>query len=236
MLESELCQQFISWIKPQGYKVYPEVKGWDMVVVPTSGRVLREPSGGQVGIHAKLRGNVEVLAQCLDKGPGTRFVLVPWASWEFKRVANALGLGVICFCRKRKVMDEWEYFGGFEIWGESKVWTTTEFWLPPIETDRPCGVQSPQSLTPWRVKALEICRLFESKGVLTSKDFKRVGINMNTWVQAEWIKPVGRSGRLTTYALGQYHPGLGWEKEMDAIKALMPSQNSDILKEPDEPT
>lgn len=217
MSEADLCAEFVVWAKAKGYRVYPEVNDWDIILEPARGSSDLKPIGGeQIGVQAKLKANIAVLEQCLWNGPEVRVVLVPWASREFRTVAKHLNLFVVT-----KFMDSKchrPHCSGFDVHGLYHKWTDKKFWVPPIETNRPCGVQSPQSLTPWKVKALKLINLFDSKGFLTSADFKTFGVSITIWVQAGWLVPVGKAGRLTQYVLGKFHPGLGWEKEKQQIK------------------
>lgn len=66
--EAELCTAFIDWVKAENGKArgrdtapvwtpYAETAGWDIL--------LAADDGTQIGIEAKLKFNLKVLAQCL---------------------------------------------------------------------------------------------------------------------------------------------------------------------------
>lgn len=57
--EKLLCEKFMEYAKSMGYKVFPELDGWDIVV--------QHPNGIVIGIQAKLRLNPRVVAQVLER-------------------------------------------------------------------------------------------------------------------------------------------------------------------------
>lgn len=59
--EAELCTRFSDAAREDGWTVYPETSGWDLLLV--------DDDGVQVGIDAKARASFEVLMQCLDRCP-----------------------------------------------------------------------------------------------------------------------------------------------------------------------
>ena len=74
--EGALCEAFAEWARAEGFTVYPETAGWDMLLVAADGH--------QLGIEAKLSLNLKVLAQALkgctysaERGPDYRAILVP---------------------------------------------------------------------------------------------------------------------------------------------------------------
>ena len=105
--EAELCTAFINWIKSENGKTlgrdtapiwtpYAETAGWDILLVADDGT--------QIGIEAKLKFNMKVLAQslpdCWDTyadypGPDYRAVLVPKFDSDHERICAALGLVMI---------------------------------------------------------------------------------------------------------------------------------------------
>ena len=89
MTEAELCAMFRSAAEADGWIVYPEVDGWDLVLVwsgdapvPEGGTGVKK--GDQVAVEAKLRANVGAIQQAVTRStyryrgqPDFRAVLAP---------------------------------------------------------------------------------------------------------------------------------------------------------------
>ena len=229
MTEAELCALFRTAATGDGWTVYPEVDGWDLLLVWE--RKARPPTGvrrgDQVAVEAKSRASVTAMAQCLDrcegavKGPDFRAVLAPRASEDFRRVAGALGIGIYTLehcrpgertprSRRKRVRAP-----------ERRMTFDEPLWTPPVVSEGPGGAPSPRALTPWRVKALRICALLRTRGWVTSKDFEAAGVSMTNW-RKRWIRRDGSVGRLARYVLAEAHdfPDIGFEAERDALAAL----------------
>lgn len=107
MTEADLCEAFACDARRDGWIVYPEQGGWDMLLVR---------HGIQVGIQAKLKANTHVLLQALPDrsrcrltaGPGPHYRAVLVGGYkgrtdnavltsrsEFHALAKAIGLLVI---------------------------------------------------------------------------------------------------------------------------------------------
>lgn len=95
--EAALCEAFIRDVQAiRGWIVYPETAGFDILLV-------REDTGHQLGIEAKLRLNEKVIDQilpsdwsnlCNDEGPDWRAVLVPEGSGSTVRLLQWAGVMV----------------------------------------------------------------------------------------------------------------------------------------------
>ncbi len=217
--ESVLCDAFAEAARGDGWIVYPEVGTWDLVLV-------RSDHEGtiQVGVQAKLRGNVSVLRQALigrsmRTGPRFRAVLVPKASNDFDYVAHVLGLGVYTGNHIREVEVSKRAFGRTytrtyprqSIMAPSRPWAhTSPLWLPPVVPRRSGGVAAPSKLSRWRVQAIKLCLVLEARGYVTRDDFRKWGIDKARWVAYGWIKAEGKIGRLTRYVIGIDAPIEGW--------------------------
>jgi hypothetical protein len=194
--ESALCAAFRAWAESQGWVVYPEVSDWDLVLVTAT---------GQVGIQAKLRANLDVLAQCLGAGPKLRAVLVPDVGPSFRKIAKTLGLSV------------WAPIGKlFVDFGLPQPFRGgRDLVLPPIVTDLPAGVKSPRQLTQWRVRALRLCAILRERGWVTSQDIKACGLSLTYWTSHRGV--LMKSERVD--GLWRYvpdpkrkMPDVGWEE------------------------
>lgn len=199
-LESELCDALTKYAKANGWKVYPETSGWDLLLVKDI----------QIGIQAKLKDNIEVLYQAMGSpyevvGPNVRAVLVPRASKEFRAVANALGIFTIeGLIRKKDVL-------GRKYWSKEIKTALDKYtkkhlnspkslcWVPDVEIDVPAGVKSPRQVTQWKVKAVELCFKLAERGYVTSKDFKDAKLSITIW-KIKWLIDSGEKiGKLVKY-------------------------------------
>lgn len=200
--EAEMCAAFIEWAKrfPE-WTPYPETCDWDILMV--------HADGTQIGIQAKLKLNLAVIAQAIEQGgwyprrigPDFRAVLVP-EGHSLAFLCNAIGITVIDgYCDRyatgkasvpkftpslndRDDDREWHY-----------VNPARRHELPRyVPADVPAGVPSPSPLTRWKIAALEIVAMLEIHGRVTREDFKIAGIDHRRWTQpgwsSAWLDPV----------------------------------------------
>lgn len=179
-LESELCADFIAWARAEGYKVYPETGGFDVLLADAEGR--------QTGVEAKLRLNVAVICQALrgaawltwgDVGPDYRAILVP----DDGGAADALAFAGLT------VFEPLNYSRGgvrqFRACSRAPAfdWNPAKrLAVPPVEFDAPAGVPSPSAMTPWKVAALRLIALLETRGYLTRQDFRDAAVSPTRWM------------------------------------------------------
>lgn len=247
--EADLCAEFRAYLeKNYGAAVHPEVKDWDMVAVLGKVGQTEIPFGAHLGIQAKLLANVEVLYQAAVQhriAPRFRCVLVRRASSEFIDLAAHLGLMVAVREFRRSVFGRKSVWytaeEGFKLYGSPRDFGSKQFQLPPVVTSMPAGSRSPKQLTPWKVKALGLCRLAAAQGYLTTEDFKRAGVDMRRWVTCRWIVKTDmkawvapfKKGKAEGVLVHQYNLGPrigeitdGWEQvskdlaEVDAVDIL----------------
>jgi len=163
----------------------------------------------QIGVQAKLKDNLEVLAQTISfygPAPDLRAVLVPRASKEFLTVARALKIFVIIGASL-----EWNYITAKGRWVKEietdldkynkKYLTNSEkkCWVPEVEINVPAGVKSPKVITEWKIKAVKLCIKLNQRGYLTAKDFKEAKVSMVIW-KIKWLISNGKKdGKLTRY-------------------------------------
>jgi hypothetical protein len=251
--EAQLCTAFRAWCEERGWIVHPEVSSWDLVLTPGPPEAMKGPVGlydpglelgavrnhisfirgktDQIGVQAKLHGNVEVLYQAIRGrrcGPAWRLLLVPRATPEFVGLADHLGFMVAVqedrlelggFARGRV---KWQAVdGGFRILNKPKQFVvSSQLELPPVVTSLIAGGNSPRQLTPWRVKALRMCRLLRERGYVTHDDFKAAGIDRRVWLTNLWLTPdaphvtvAGRKRGDTRWVAGPGTlPDVGWEQ------------------------
>lgn len=194
-LESELCDTLAAYARSHGWLVYPETSGWDLLLVKDI----------QIGIQAKLKDNVDVLSQALPAGPNVRAVLVPRASKEFRKVANALGIFIIEGLVKKKDSLGRKYWTR-EIKNSLDSYTKKHLtyprnacWVPDVVVNVPAGVKSPRLVTEWKMKAVKLCLKLNECGYVTSKDFKNAGLSMIIW-KMKWLTDSGKKdGKLIKY-------------------------------------
>lgn len=218
--EAELCRALIDRVRDE-FAVYPETSGWDLVLVSRA-------TGEQIGIEAKLRANLDVLVQAHAyashelrvAGPAVRAVLVPDAGHAFKYIARELRLAVIegwmyVVDREGRQTHPAAAKAVFDVeirtaprWSPKKP-----LWLPPAEpAGLVAGASAPLRMTPWKVKALELCALLRSRGYLEPADFRRLKVDSG-W----WIRGIGRTPpRLIPESRGRYvqAPGMLLPDEM----------------------
>lgn len=222
LTEAEMCDSFADAARAAGWIVYPETDGWDMLLVGTPDDHLRSgflrlgnalPPTVMIGVQAKLRPNVAVIAQAIgrnpdDHGPHVRAVLVPRAPSEFRDVARRCRLHVFesreCHYPPRLKWDGLDHIYP-SAWREPARLPQ----LPPVVPNVRAGVPCPVTLGPWKVSAFALCRTLRARGYVTSADAKDASkvlggchLDIRSWVQRGWLVETGKDGRLTRYAAG----------------------------------
>lgn len=188
--EAALCEVLRAAALADGWQPYPEQGGWDLLLVL--------PAGLQVGVQAKLRPNVDVLAQALlgegQPGPEVHAALVPSCSLAFREVARALGVLVL----EAADLDATRWASGKrtahlpELVAGAQLHRHRErHWLPPFVPQLPAGVPGPRRVTPWQVGAARLCAMLRERGeqgVLVS-ELRELGLAASTW-QRRWLRRV----------------------------------------------
>lgn len=210
--ETDLCAAFITTAKrhqPQ-YRFYPETGGWDILAV--------RDDGAQVGIEAKLRFNNKVVAQSLPDrwsygvlGPDFRAVLVPadCVEGDLTPICIALGIGVIGISHPDSPRSGFGYSSYHQPLPSRSLDKSWHEWapenrhkVPEYVPDVAAGASAPLQLTPWKVNAIKLAIVLESRP-LTRADFRAVGVD-----PGRWTAPVG--GWLvkeeTGYVVGPHFP------------------------------
>jgi hypothetical protein len=220
MTEAQLCDVLRDWAEGLGFAVYPEVRGWDLVLVAPEDRAIGRldvAPGEQVGIHAKLRANCDVLAQALPPttgGPYPQhpFVAAPIAGQGFRAIASRLGIGVIATAQRPRR----------RRWGQPEAGGPVVLERPSVQRGAPhpplplppvasraivAGAPSPRVLSEWRVKALRFLACARGRATFTVATLEAFGLG-RSWVD-RWGVPVdwelqrrgNRAVRVRTYRL-----------------------------------
>lgn len=190
--EAALCESWAAAVRAEGWTVYPETSGWDLLAVQEE---------TQVGVQAKLKANLDVLAQAVTsdfatRGPHYAAVLVPHSSRPFHDVAVACRLMVIApRWRNAWRLAGQEVAGGPEwprLADQIEHAVPLHFdipeWVPPDVPDLPAGVPCPVQLTAWKYQALRLLARLAVRGYVTGKDFAEIGLNRSRWYH-HWLIP-----------------------------------------------
>lgn len=195
--EVALCAAFIAAL-PEGWTAYAETGGFDVLLV-------RDEDGLQIGVQAKLRFNVEVVNQAIERYhscaavtapmPDCRAVLIPDdESHRFDRICACLGVTVI---RVRKPdqrlprpftpgLPKIDFNGWGETWHETAP--ARRCVLPAYLPDVAAGARSPLQLTDWKIRAIKIAVLFAKRGCVERADFSSLRIDHRRWVASGWVR------------------------------------------------
>jgi hypothetical protein len=232
--EAALCADFIAWAKAQGgsysygiktpnWTPYAETAGWDILLVAEDGT--------QIGIEAKLRFNLKVIAQCIpgcwdhwrDHGPDYRAVLVPDGDQTAEDICAALGL--MLFRPRRAYGDDHGFTPGLSMEHDRTGW---HYWsprkrceLPEFVPDVVAGASGPVQLTKWKVQALRIIATLELRGHVTRADFKAHGVDPRRWTgPSGWLKPGVNPGEFVR------GPGLDFDAQHPEVYAKVLAEAS----------
>ncbi len=211
--ESALCSDFIEFASGKGWRCYPETGGFDILCVATESVRNNARPGTQLGIQAKLRANLEVVAQSLPskwmrQGPAHYGILVPKSTEALRDVAKRLDLMVFSSSSQgrfaRKGYDK--LLEPIVKWPRAGAHHTEPAWVPPLHVEGlQAGVASPSAQSPWKFAAVTLCLRALERGFVTSRDFAELKLSMTVWRAKSWIvagEPVTINGkRYTTYAL-----------------------------------
>jgi hypothetical protein len=216
--EVALCDRIRAWAEGLGFEVYPEIAGWDLVLVTSAPRALDRDHrymvspGDQVGIHAKLRANCDVLSQAVPGdfatyGPTFPMVGVPVAGGAFKYIAERLGVGVI---EAPAATDAFHGYGNVRVSRFPRRSKMEPLSLPPVASRAiQAGAPSPRQLSPWRIKALRFLAFARAADGqrFAASDIKAHGLSkdwVDRWgIPVDWTTEVrrGKSVRVRVYRL-----------------------------------
>lgn len=215
--EAELCHAFVTLARQTGFQVHCEVDSWDILLV--------SPVGLQIGIQAKMRASLDVLAQSLTderhRGPDVHAVLVPVASYSFISVAQAARVFVFQGVLIDERFDFARIFVNAPRWKHSKP-----AWVPEVQVITPAGVPGPKSVTPWKMGAVKLCLLARSRGYVTRADLKQFKLHESWWFDRKFGPMLAPREQNGARVRGEYvlfnpdnpkSPDLRWPEIVDAL-------------------
>jgi hypothetical protein len=227
--EVALCAAFLAAVDKQKWTAYAESLGWDILLV-------RNRDGFQIGIQAKLRLNVEVINQAIEEGawyridepgPDCRAILVPPDGGPaFDKVCDFIGLTIIRMRDMTHLNPRWNSAFMPSLpddqihdreWHEMAP--TKRHKLPEYIPDVAAGSSAPIQLTQWKIKAIKIAILLESRGYVTRADFSYLQIDHRRWITMGWLKI--ENGRYVANASPDFkaqHPIVYGQIESDVEK------------------
>jgi hypothetical protein len=228
--EKELCDVLINHARSHGWLVFPETSEFDLLLVATNEvRAVHARPGDQIGVHAKMHPNVDVLGQALpsahsERGPHYHAVLVPVATQEFKAIAGRCQIMVIEGGRlehrgRRFVRDVSTSLNYMPV--NKKIPYSEPLWHPDVEINTPAGVRSPKKITPWKVSAVRLCLHGLKEGYLINSDFRAAGVSMALWRQSNWVISTGQKiGKSLKYIINEAAtpPHLKWPEIAAILK------------------
>lgn len=201
MLTKELCASFLENTSQYGWKAYPRVGDWDLLLVKDS---------WQIGIQSSLTYNLQALERIVQvshpqhqEGPDFRALLLP----DAVRYKAAL----ICSPLRIWSFSDHHLGHGLLAWpdiDERMLKLTKQFrWTPVQRHTLPEQVtaETPPStaLTAWKQKALQLLALAQVRGYVTGVDARKLGLNIRTFIKMRWLIPCGIHIRnIKRYQLG----------------------------------
>lgn len=199
--EAALCDLFIRDIRAMGgWTVYPETGGFDILCV-------RDDTGHQLGIEAKLSLNAKVVEQIIPSdcwashaaaGPDFRAVIVPQINDSSAGIAELLriiGVKVLtphldfsgprfllhpARSRLRPDVRAFDTSGGpLSAWDLAwHDWNPVKRCeLPEIVPQVPAGVPAPVRLTPWKIGALKVIVDLDLDGFVTAASVREHSVD-----------------------------------------------------------
>jgi hypothetical protein len=226
--EADLCADFVRFMSEDGWLVYPETAGFDLVLV-------REDTGFQLGVEAKLALNAKVCEQILphlssggeyDTGPDWRAVLVPTIGGNTGLAEMLSILGVMTFTPSVDYVNRRNDRGYanqlvFRHLHERR-WSKPEWhdWNPRKRLELPAfaasdmarmaaGTPSPIQLTPWKLGTIKLLAILEVHGYVTRKDCAECGVDSRRFCASDgFLKQLGdgKWGMGTVPRFDKQHP------------------------------
>lgn len=220
--EAALCEVLRLVVHGLGWTFYPEQGGWDALLVL--------PDETQVGIQAKLRANVDVLAQSIvplrSVGPDIHAVLVPTCSIAFSDVAKELDVLVLNGSHLREFGEN--HLIGAITRAPRRTHLPGRCWLPPYVPTNPAGVPAPRSVGPWRIAAAKLCAELRQGLQPTNAYIRELGMSPATWMR--WLDPVpGTKPRRYKLSAGVTLPDVAFPEVSVGLNLPAPTRTRDMM-------
>lgn len=214
--EADLCDHAAQVFMADGWGVFPEVGGFDLL--------LDGPGGFQIGVEAKLRPSAQVLSQAFRRmesaiRPDRALVLVSKSSPDFRFIAHNLGLWV---CDVRGLEADGE------LWRMCREAPVPKYWepvaqkkrleVPPIPLAVGGGRPSPRKLSGWRISALRVCSAVIRDGVVTKSFMSSLKMSPRYWADAGWLAWGAKQATLVAGPRFPEGPMKGYEAERLALE------------------
>ena len=174
-LEKDMCDELTQRVTQNGWTVYPEQGGWDLLIIRNK---------IQVGIQAKLRPTVKLFAQAIvpEDLPGPQYRAIAIGNMAYKdraeivKVAKACGLILIDMSCHH---EHWLSFASRDGWNKISWRYYRHFpkqliWIPPFIPKLAAGIPAPKNVSPWKVVAVRLEFIFDEKGWVTIEDARQV--------------------------------------------------------------
>ena len=234
--ETDLCNELIQMAEEAGWTCYPETCNFDIVLVR---------DGIQIGVEAKLRLNMEVVAQALKRcgsfrvprSPHFRAVLVPWGKAGFQNILVPLRILCLVGAPREKQLfrrRSWRNNVLFcnEILEEYKgfLWTAGDrLVLPEFIPKVAAGVPSPIKLTPWKVKMLRVIAETLNTGYITTKQAKKdFGVDLRIAINLGWFTHNGCIGRSYRYELNDEATDRPDQQHPEVFEQILKGPQTDV--------
>ena len=235
MKETDLCNILIEEAMKNGWTIYPETGDWDILLMRAE---------IQIGVQAKLTGNIKVLHQALPK----RFQMPRKGASDPERLdCPGPDFRTVLIPRKRTLSDFVEVAQHLRLWTFSErgfgmgllktplkfqdlMWKHREpVWTPQIALDVAAGASSPLANTPWKENVLRLLARAKLRGHVTSADAQEIGLSFQTITKyMGWlVRVMPNEGRFQRWVLNDAanRPDLEWA---DAFEYYLTEQ-ADIL-------
>lgn len=241
--EADLVADFTAWAQKAGWIVYAETAGWDVLLVrPEDGFQIGVEA--KLSLNATVLCQVLSREHSYTRGTGPDCVAAlaprPKTVTGMAMLARHLGIVVVeAFTRatpKRvdgqyvyvDVVDfspalpsrrAWDHSSELDSRGWPERCPDKRHPLPDYVPDVTGGHASPVALTEWKIKAIKIAIILETRGWVTRADFRALNIDPSRWTQF-WLKS-GGDGRWLSHCEPNFkaqHP-VNYEQ----IKADLPT-------------
>lgn len=213
--EAEMCAAFMARADNYMWKFYPETGGWDFLAV-------RETDGIQVGFEAKLRPNVTLIRQMVQRmgrvqTPDYAACLIGARNDDLWTIGGALGFGVyFATDADHERGDHIEFHLSM-----ARRLSGPMIEIPKYTSDAIAGSPSPTPLSGWKIMALRAMVAYELNGHVTRADLG-APVKQATSFFYNYLEPASKGARVPGLAVQRapaHHPSAYAEirREMEGV-------------------